>query len=248
MLNPDVAVFDGHAVLGKRPDDQFDLNHPKDLLESMDKIGIERALVYHRDAVAEDTIRGNDQMMSLVDGHPRLVPQHIVNMAADNLDHFTEDECVRAVRAFPKSHGYSFSTDVVEAWFRWLEATGIALWISADEVEIRDLFQCAKAFPTVDLVLSGMQNRHFAAVWAIIQRLPNLYIELSRLDNSSGVRMMIERTGASRLIFGSYYPDLDPAAYLAYLYQCRIPDDELQAICHGNLSRLLERTNSGVKS
>lgn len=239
MFKPEVAVFDGHAVLGRGLDERVEINHPVELLDIMDRTGIEQALVYHRNAVTRDTVTGNEQMMALVEGHARLTPQHIVNMALDDQNKFSRDNTITSVRVFPKSHHYPFTLPVVEKWLAWLQESGIALWISADEIEVHDLYQTAKAYPEVNLVLSGMDYTHFASIWSLIPRMPNLYIELSRLETMNGVQMMVERAGAPRLIFGSYFPDFDPAAYLSYLHQCQLPDDELKSICHGNLARLL---------
>jgi uncharacterized protein len=246
MFKPEVTVFDGHAVLGRSLDESMDIKTPVELLEIMDRTGIERALVYHRNAVMYNTLVGNDEMMALVDGHARLTPQHIFNMSIDPLDKISQNDTITSVRVFPKSHHYPITLPVVGKWLVWLQKAGIALWISAEEIEVRDLYQMAKSYPDINLVLSNMDYNHFASIWSLLPRIPNLHMELSRQETLNGVQMMVERAGARRLIFGSYFPDFDPAAYLSYLHQCRLPDDELQSICHGNLTRLLTLAQRSV--
>ncbi|MBM3262786.1 MAG: amidohydrolase family protein [candidate division Zixibacteria bacterium] len=239
MFKPSVPVIDGHAVLGRRHDRRVAFDTPGDLIAVMDRNGIERALVYHRYAVEYDTQAGNAELESLVSGYPRLIAQRIVNMASDDRARFYQSGS-RSLRVFPKSHLYPFVPWVVGPWMDWIRETGKSLWVSVDEVDPRDLYETAHTFPTVPFVLSAVHYGHFAFVWPLIAALPNLYIELSRLDIMVGVRMFVKRIGPGRLLFGSFYPELDPGPYLFYLHRTGLDDDALRAICRDTVLTLVE--------
>lgn len=239
MFKPSVPVIDGHAVLGRRHDARVSFDTPEDLIAVMDRNGIDRAVVYHRYAVEYDTVAGNAQLMDSIGDYPRLIPQWIANMASDEIGRFRQDVRIRSVRVCPKNHQYPFVPYVAGPWLEWLRDAGLALWVSADEIDSRDLYQTASAFPSVRFVLSAVHYGHFAFVWPLCAALSNLYIELSRLDIMDGARMFADRAGVHRLTFGSFYPELDPGPYLYYLHRCGFDREALKAICHDNLVGLL---------
>ena len=242
MFQPSVPVFDGHAALGRQHDARVSEDTPDGLLRVMARTGIERALVYHRYAVEYDTSLGNRQILEAVAGDEALVPQFISNMSSDSLEDFSQGvraNRIRSIRICPKRHMYPFTAWVAGDWLEWMVSERIGLWVSMDEVEVRDLYDTLKDFPSLRVVLSGVHYAHFAGIWPLVRVLPNTFVELSRLDIMDGVTLFVNRIGHERLIFGSHFPDLDPEPYLFYIHRCRLEDTALQAICHDNLMTLL---------
>jgi predicted TIM-barrel fold metal-dependent hydrolase len=72
-----------------------------------------------------------------------------------------------------------------------------------------------------------------------MKALEHAHLDLSRFDLANGIERLIGHVGAERLLFGSSFPDVDPKPYLYYLEHCGLPESALQAICHGNLERLI---------
>lgn len=242
MFQPTVPVFDGHAALGRRHDQRVTEDTPDGLLRTMANAGISQALVYHRYAVEYDTALGNRLLLECIEKRPALVPQFVVNMPSDPLPEFirrTRAVGVRSLRVCPKRHLYPFTRWVAGEWLDWMASDGIGLWLPLDEVDVRDVYDTVSAYPSLRVVLSGVHYSHFAALWPLVRALPNTFVELSRFDIMEGVNLLINRIGHERLIFGSHFPDLDPAPYLFYLHRCALDETMLRAICHDNLAGLL---------
>jgi predicted TIM-barrel fold metal-dependent hydrolase len=77
-------------------------------------------------------------------------------------------------------------------------------------------------------------------VWPLVRALDNIHVDLSRFDIPHGVQRLIGRIGVERLLYGSDFPEVDPEPYLHYLHRSELDPAQLAAICHGNLSRLLQ--------
>jgi predicted TIM-barrel fold metal-dependent hydrolase len=73
----------------------------------------------------------------------------------------------------------------------------------------------------------------------LIERYPNLIFETSGYVVDNGIEEFCRRYSASRLVFGSGYPENSSGAAMLALAQAEIPDVARQAIASENLSRLL---------
>lgn len=244
MFKPDVPVFDGNAVLGRRHDQRVRSEDRKGMLAAMDRAGITKALVHTPYAVTYDTRVGNRHALDLIAGEARLVPQFIVNLAVDPLDPFKKtvtEARVRSLRACPKMHLYPLTPWVMDDWGDWMAGAGVGLWVSAYEVDPKDLHDTAAAFPKLNVVLTDVHYVHHAVLQPLLRALPGLRIDLSRYDVPNAVERLVARVGPDRLLYGSAFPDLDPSPYLFYLHRCGFDRKTLRAICHDNLVKLLEK-------
>jgi len=242
MFKPDVPVFDGNAALGRRHDQRVRSDSREGVIAAMDRAGIGRALVHTPYAVTYDTQAGNRHLLDLIGGEARLAPQFVVNFTADAVEAFAknvEGAGVRSLRAFPKTHLYPLTPWAVGEWGDWMAGAGVGLWASANEVEPRDLYDVASAWGGLRVVLTDVHYVHHAVLQPLLRGLPNLYVDLSRYDVPNAVERLVARMGPDRLLYGSAFPDLDPAPYLFYLHRCGFDRGTLQAICHDNLVRLL---------
>ncbi len=242
MFKPEVPVFDGNAVLGRRHDRRVLSGDRGALIAEMDRAGIGRALVHTPYAVTYDTTVGNRRVLELIGGEPRCAAQFVVNLPMDRLETFSETvraAGVRSLRAFPKTHLYPLTPWVVGEWGDWMTRQGIGLWVSATEVDPRDLHDTSAAFPGLTVVLTDVHYVHHAVLQPLLRTLPDLRVDLSRYDVPNAVEGMVSRMGPDRLLYGSAFPDLDPLPYLFYLHRCGFDRQTLQAICHDNLARLL---------
>ena len=73
----------------------------------------------------------------------------------------------------------------------------------------------------------------------VLKSLPNLSIEISRFLIPDGVNMLIDAVGHERVLFGSRFPDSPMAPMLYSLHRSGLTDEELRAICSGNIEKLL---------
>lgn len=254
-FKPTVPVFDANAVLGRRHDRRLRFATAIDLIGEMDRLKVERALVYTPHAATYDTREGNEYLLQLIGGESRLVPQFVCNPAADDLDDFEQRlrrHQIGSIRMLPAVHGYPFRDWVVGPWLEWAAANRIPVWLpvnfgipkrraelDANQLDPEAVHDTLAAFPALQAVLCEPQIRHIAWVLPLLRSLPNLAVELSRHAITDGVQMFISAIGVERIMFGSRFPESPLGANLFHLFNCGLESDQLRLVCAGNLERLL---------
>jgi predicted TIM-barrel fold metal-dependent hydrolase len=249
-FKPSVPVFDANVALGRRHNRLVSVDTKEGTLEAMGLAGVGRALVYSPHAEFFDSEEGNRILLDTVQGEPGLVPQFICNPTFDDLDSFAEDvheRGVRSVRMSPTVHKYPFRDWVVGAWMDWLARENLPLWISAGEVapwlgtplDPAEFHDTIKNNPEVTLVLSEVHYSQARWAMPLLRSLPNVHIELSRFVTSDSIPRLVETIGHERILFGSGFPSSPMAPQLYNLHRCGLSGPTLEAICSGNLDRLL---------
>jgi len=245
MFNPDTMVLDCNAALGRRYNERVAADTREDLLRAMSEAGISRAVVYNPYSEVWGTMEGNELLLEEIAGNTCLLPQFVVDFATDDFEEVSRrvrQAGIRSLRVFPKTHRYPFVHWIADPWLDWMAREGLALWIRMGykfEVEARDLYETATRHPDVPIVLAGSHYSNYSIVWPILKAVKNLVFDLSRFDIPNGVERLIRHIGVGRLLYGSDYPQVDPEPYLYFLHRCGLRPDELRAICHDNLCRLL---------
>jgi hypothetical protein len=216
-----------------------------ELLEEMDFSNIDRALVYHTAMRFDHPAVGNELVVSETRGHPRLLPtwallpSHTGELpAVGELLGAMRRQQVRALRLFPDDHRY-FLDDVT--WgdqLAVLMERRIPLFIRASLDRIATLL---RSFPDL-VVVTGSQgsNPLDRYAWPLVERFPNLVYETSGYLVDGGIEEFCRRYSASRLVFGSGFPDNAGGAAMLMLAHAEIADADRRAIAGDNLCRLLE--------
>ena len=237
-----VPTFDANVALGRRHDRRVVVDTTEGLLEAMDGSGVERAVVYSPYAAHFDTVEGNEQLLEMIEGQPRLIPQLVANPAVEDLATFAAQVAslgVRSIRFHPAEHKYPFRDWVVGPWLEWLESEGIPLWIPVPETDPVTLQEVAAGHPGLSIVLTEC---HYSQVpWAIpfLRSVSNTSLEVSRWVIADGVKRLMDTVGPQRILFGSRFPDSSMGNQLYNLHRSDLSDNDLAAICAGNLDRLL---------
>jgi predicted TIM-barrel fold metal-dependent hydrolase len=101
--------------------------------------------------------------------------------------------------------------------------------------------QLLRSFPDL-IVVTGSQgsNPLDRYAWPLIEKFPHLIFETSGYLVDGGIEEFCQRYSASRLVFGSGYPDNSSGAAMLTLARAEISDAERHSIAWDNLSRLLE--------
>jgi len=89
-FKPTVKVWDSNASLGPRHDFKVSVETSEQTLEEMDRLEIEKAIVYSPHAVGYDSNDGNNYLLDLIDSNKRLIPQFVFNPTWDNLEQFQQ--------------------------------------------------------------------------------------------------------------------------------------------------------------
>lgn len=245
MFCPDTIVLDCNAALGRRHNERVAGASRDELLRAMADAGISKAVVHNPYSESWSTMEGNEFLVEEIAGEPMLIPQFVVDFASDDLDEVcrrVRQARVRTLRVFPNAHHYPFVPWITDPWMNWIAREGLAIWIRMGrkiEVDPRDLYETATRHPEVPIVLAGSHYSNYPVIWPLLKAVKSLFFDLSRFDVPNGVERLIRHVGVSRLLYGSDYPAVDPEPYLYYLHRCGLRPEELRAICHENLMRLL---------
>src|SRR5262249_52875506 len=97
-----------------------------------------------------------------------------------------------------------------------------------------------KSFPRL-VVVTGSQgaNPLDRYAWPLVEAFPNLVFETSGYLVDGGIEEFCRRYSASRLVFGSGFPENSSVAAVLTLARADISVSDRQAIAWDNLSRIL---------
>jgi predicted TIM-barrel fold metal-dependent hydrolase len=215
-----------------------------ELVDEMDFTNIRQALVYHTTMRFDHPAVGNDRVVREVENHSRLVPTWALLPSQTGeqppLETILRAVSLRSVRAlwlFPDEHRYSLDEltwgDQMSAYME----LRIPLIIRANLDRIAALL---RSFPRL-VVITGSQgsNPLDRYAWPLVETYPNLVFETSGYLVDGGIEEFCRRYSASRLVFGSGFPDNASGAAMLTLARAEISETDRRAIAWDNLTRIL---------
>ncbi len=244
---PRLRFFDGCAMVGWRSNRHPEtIWHPRDFARDYRYYGIGAALVHHAVAVEYHQDRGNRRLLEEIRRLPQLLPQWVV-MPHHTHEMAPPDELipemlelgVRAVRIYPKTHGFPLADQVSGPLLEALQERRIPVFADVDELAIDAAASLCERFPELPVVLCGVNWSSDRQLEPALERAQNLHVETHFFQGHRAYERFVRQFGADRLIFGTGLPDCSPgAAVMMSLYE-DIADEDRAKIAGGNLLRLL---------
>jgi predicted TIM-barrel fold metal-dependent hydrolase len=242
---------------------------PADLIDEMDRVGVDRALVYHIAARTEDAKAGNERLMTAISDYPRLEPSWVVT--PDAIDEYggvsafvdeMESAGVGAVRMFPgewdwmhpDEEDWSLTDEAMEPVYDALaEVNGVVLLdalsgVLSDGFTFDDLEQVCRDHqatsddgPGLSVILTQLHPSGDidGPIVETVRDVENLYIDTTRFQTIGGPRAFTDLVGDDRLLFGTHAPHSSPGASLATVMQSRLTVAERRRVCWDNFEHLL---------
>lgn len=236
-----VPVFDANIGVGHCHDQPSPFADVAGLRAEMQRHGVERGLIYHRQGEAISAIEGNEALRAWQG--PGLVPQWVAGPSADSLAQLRALRAageVRSVRLHnTEACRVPFADWIYGALLAWLAAERIPLWLSLADTPVAEVAETLGRCPDVQVVLLGAHYVHSLALRPLLRALPQAAMELSRFENLGGIEALIGEFGVERFLYGSYYPRYAMGPMLFYLHHLAIDDAALAALTAGNLERIL---------
>jgi predicted TIM-barrel fold metal-dependent hydrolase len=250
-FRPRTAVFDANVRVGNPHNEMAPFQNRAELLAEMDRLGVERALVYHAQAEAISPVDGNQMLEAWTGVDGRLLPQWSVMSSDESLAQIQalhQAGRVQSLRFYDtRSAGLPFRPWAHRPLLEWLSEHHIPLWIPLPDANADELAETLAAYPEIPVVLVGAHYTHALWLRPLMALHANIYLELSRLETLGEVESLCRAFGASRLLYGSWYPRYAMGPMLFYLHQTALSEAELALVCAGNLARLLHNTRSNEK-
>lgn len=155
---------------------------------------------------------------------------------------FNPSERVKAARIFPASMGFSPLEGEARRIFSILTDKKMPLFLMHTEISFSDLDTLAAEHPGLNIVLESQTKKilyHMGTVLPMMQRRPNILLEISNLCNQGIIEYIVKNFGPDRLVFGSFAPASDPLVPAGMILQAGIPEDAKREIAGGNMRRMI---------
>jgi len=248
------SLLDANVLVG--PLDQRPPGAPEtvdELRETLDAYGIARALVTHTLAKWHHPPVGNQRLTEALAGQDRLTACWVVLPAATG-EVPPEAEQVarllasgaRAARLCPVAHRLSCEPWEVDTLLGALAERRVPLLLDCDNVHWSEsrpwafIAWAARTYSALPLILLREPHSNLRTLFPLMDRCPNVIVETSYFQPHDGIRLLVERYGAERVVFGTGLPVWDPALPIAGLTYAGLTPDALAAVAGGTLQRLLD--------
>jgi len=263
-------IVDYVASLGHFAFRRVPFNDPSGLLRLMDRVGIDKALVSSLEAVMFRNVQSGNEILSenLKGYRQRLIPAAVVNPvypgSLEDLEYCVSSLDMKAVKLYPTHHDYSLADKDVHRILEGASERGVPVSIALrveDERQRHPLTKLGEAWSGVlltDHVAEAIKNHpnttfalerfswaEFNRVFDATQGCHNYLVEISgRFMHGSPhdhVRQLIEKIGATRVLFGTDIPLQYPEPALLKIETMEPPlaREERALIMGGNAVSLL---------
>lgn len=244
-----MRFFDCNAFFGlptHRP--LLPVRTAEELLAAMDRSGVERALVWHIAQHDASPQIGNQLLAEGIRDRPRLLGcWTILPNQADEFPpptvFFEQMRAARvaALRIFPETHHFLANAVALGDWLEAMTARRIPLFLSVRRgMSWPNVYSLLAEFPDLVCVLCDHgcwgEDRRFRP---LLERYPHFYIDLSQYLLDGGIEALVANYGASRILYGSGFPESHFGGMMLALRHARIPDEAKALIASGNLERIL---------
>jgi len=247
-------LFDASAWLGYTSAFPLMEEGTPERLESVHrKSFIREALVSHWASSGDSSLADNNCLLKGIDGHDNwyatitLNPLFPPDPGSPASAGWTWPKKVKAARVFPAAFRYALTDWCAGSLCELLLERRLPLFVLHTETTFQDLYQIAKRYPKLPIVLEGQTRKiiyHMRMVLPLMKECPNVHLEISNLCSQGMVEYVVQNIGPGQLIFGTFAPANDPLVPLGLLLGANISRDEKRAIAGGNIRRIIKEVHS----
>ncbi|MBN1809173.1 MAG: amidohydrolase family protein [Planctomycetes bacterium] len=219
-----------------------------ELLQSMDDCGITGALVRVAPGTLEtDVDLANRRLFDACKPHDQLIPCPVVvpNSAGD-----LPSEEQQAADALANGAGAVWVRPSIDDWivadwlcaplFDALEAKHLPVFADAGMIDFHTMAAIAAKWPRLPFIYAGLHYRDQRKLVPLLRNFPNVHASIgSNYTVHSGLEHMVAQGLAKQLLFGTGFPESEPAAAVMLLACSPVSDADRQAIAAGNLVSLV---------
>jgi predicted TIM-barrel fold metal-dependent hydrolase len=248
----DVTVIDCHGHLGSWPLLNMPRNGVREIIETMDRLSIDRLCLSHFLSIFCDFRRGNDILGEVVGQYPeRLIGQVVINphypeRIVTELERCRREYGIRLAKIHSFCHEYPADGPGYRDFWQYAnekEMLVLAHTSDSDEFCSPELFgPIAREHPRVRIILAhaGVTQRGCEQTIRMVRQHDNLYLDTACSQPHVGmIEKFVREVGAQRVLFGSDVPVLDPSAQLGRIAYAKIKEQDKEKILGLNMKELL---------
>ena len=244
-----LMFFDCNCIFGRRRDRK--INEPfllRDLKNDMVHFGIRKALVVHAASRDYNPSIGNMDILSITNKDENLFAVWAILPEATgelpNITIFLEQffkKKIKAIIAFPKLHKFSLSEWSIGHMLKAFEEKNIPLLLPFSETSWDDIYLLCKRYPSLPLIITGIDYRQLRYLLQLWQLYKNLYIDTSWLSINGIFEYLYKKGYVQNLLFGTNYPVYSPGAAVTMITYADISEENKSKIAGKNLLNLLDK-------
>jgi predicted TIM-barrel fold metal-dependent hydrolase len=245
------VLFDANASFGKPSSGKAEFPSIQDRLDTMDRLGISRSLVWNVESVQNQALSSNQKLLDEIQRTPGASGRIFPALTVSNLMIYESDglaSLVKQMKAMP-CRALRFTTVFgrltlmqLEPVIRSIRKLKPFIILGYDQASVADILEFTAEFPDVSLILTQVFWSAEVTVFDLLRRRSNILIDISYLHTFQAIELLVKHFGADRLVFGTGLKSHNGAA-IGALARADITEAQRKKIAHGNLDRL-----TGLKS
>lgn len=243
--------FSVNGCMGEGAYGSPDFPEPSHLVSHMDYLGVDRCLVWYRQALDFNPVYGNRKLLNIISSKDeyskRLIPAFVITPsnfyeygAISFLMKSFEKGVLRALRIFPCTSRFEMRT--LERILAAVSDYGpVVLWSTRDTngpADYQGFIELAVKFPGIKFILTEAMWGNFNSCVDAMWRAENISIENSWLHMRDTIELLRDEFGLERVLFGmgfkSHY-----GASISAIEHANITESERSLIYHGNIEKML---------
>ena len=270
-MKPFNDICDVHVHVGPYPMYAFAETTAECLVQEMDRRGVATALVSHTSALQSPS-RGNVDTCEAVRRFPGrfkglavITPQYaeLTRRILDDWDALGPDFV--GFKFHPVNHNYALSRRRYDLPLGFADDRGLIVLVHTwgkghvqDRPEWRRTIQdlvspaqfrgVAERYSHVRFIAGHAFNGDWSDAVDLVREFPNVYLDISTVDDRGGIEFLCERAGADRILFGSDYPFVGLRYAIGTVLAADITDEDKKRILSTNARRLLAGKADDVES
>ncbi len=239
-----------NGCYGQGPYARPDYATLQEFLDSMDRLGIGQAVVYHSLARDLHPVYGNRYLLEDIRKTPgasqRVIPALAVNPSMlagigemEAVLDILEKQESGVIALFPVTNRYRLLE--IRPILEMVRSYRPVFLIDVTEMtseDLEDLASIAADYPDLFFVVRQVMWWQFSRIFNLLGRTKNICADISWLHTRDSIRILRDQAGPHRLVFGTGYRAHGGAA-LAALSWAEIPQDEKDQIAADNLIAML---------
>ncbi|MBO3799192.1 MAG: amidohydrolase family protein [Candidatus Brockarchaeota archaeon] len=236
-------IVDVNTVFGAYPKRKTDVSL-KNLLRTMDLNGVEKALTASLKGAFYSYEEGNEETLKACNTDKRLIPLATVDprrfvSGRVEIENLTRSG-FKGIRLFKDIQGYPLDYSPVIEIIESMEGLGVPLLVPCNEYGCITLLSRLTAEKDYPVIVLGCTYSLLSEFIVSARRNRNLYVETRLLTSSDAIEILVEKVGASRLIFGSGIPLEYFQASYRMVESAKIREEDKDMILGGNILRILK--------
>ncbi len=248
----DLRIVDVHGHAG--PYGEFLVHGAwcEDLLRTMDAAGIEVVLVSPHIGLGPDEAEANRLAVEMALQAPgRFLPYCTVNpnrsprqIRAQLEQYVAGARCV-GVKLHPSLHQVPIASSRYEPVFEYAVRADVPVlihtWDGCSQCSPQAFGEIARRFPELRMLMghAGGTPAGYSAAAQVALESPNIHLDITGSQSHSGaLERLVSTVGASRILYGSDIPFIDPRPKLGQVLFAELSDEVKRAILGGNARAL----------